>query len=153
MVAFKKRSWHWYIATKYGGLDSHTIDTNVCSYASKVLQGLAELLLIALIFGFCMGVPVVFMMGWVASMLIQWKFIEPNVLAMMGLGWIIFFLGIVVVIFTHRARVKLHQKLWKRQRDRYHLDSLDLARPIEPSLLATWYKSIKDKTCVNISFK
>lgn len=51
-LSFRKKSWHFHIASKYGGLYQHSNIVDLCTYICCFILGLIVLLLISIIFAF-----------------------------------------------------------------------------------------------------
>lgn len=146
-LKFENVPWHWQLAHVYGPLYDNggkTQTFNMCQYARAVLIG-AFVALCVMAAG---GIVVSFIgstVAWGAAMAVNASFIEPTVMTRIAV-----LIGVVLIIVWLLAmidRVVIYQagKIIKNRA------APQFRSTTEPGFIKQWYKSFKDKTCVDIT--
>lgn len=149
MKEFKlnKNSWHFKLATKFGGLDKHDTETNICRYFWKgIVLGSAFITFLA---GVASGV--LFILGGVVYhwyLLFTTGVLESGVVISLGLALVAGIVYICKVYLEHRSDKRRALARAKRE-----AESAGTYVEPEPGFVKQVYTSFKQKTCHKIVFE
>jgi len=146
----KRDSLSWRLASYYGPIDDwnkfEDIKTDVCSYARAVMVGVKNVLLILI----ALAVVSLFVgdfMAWVAASITLHDWIRPNEPAGLFIGAICLIGGTAFFIVCKEKFVPIIRDYVNRDK------TTEDCKQHEPSVLALWYKGIKEKTCFTITIE
>lgn len=140
---FNRDSWHYKVATEWGGMPKWFEDTNICEYSRAVMKGIAGLLLLtAAAFGLLYWVADT--IAWWIAMLVTGVFIEePGPIVLTGVTII----GTVSVVGGYLL-TRLQWWLEDRRRNKSN-NGYTQQKP--DSFVKKAWRSWKDKTCVRVT--
>lgn len=145
---FNRESWHFKVATKWGGFPKWFETTNICEYSRAVVKGS----FLALANGLLALVAIVGSLYWVAITIAWWTagivtgvFIEepgPIVLSMIVGG-----AGLIAggTYLIHKVMV------WNDVRKMNKSNEARIAHPKPDSFVKKAWRSWMDKTCVRVT--
>lgn len=141
----KKDSWHWWIATTFGGHETYDTESNICSYSRRVVLGS---LLFALAVFICLGLTasVGDLLAWVIVGL------QHGFLANLGLGMWAGLLLSGIAVLAAGACVVAGINMYGYKAKQF----VNAPKEISPGLYkdrfhVIWWRSFKDKTCAHIN--
>lgn len=154
--------WHWQLAHKYGPLynfDNTTTRTyDICTYVKAVGRGLLTVLMLT-IAGGMVGAVVGSFGAWVLATAMTMSYINPTLLTVVGISAIVG-VGASYVILTVidwlEVAVEAYDN-WRAGRsinkriERANQPFVEVEK--EPGFIELWYRSIKDKACIDITVR
>lgn len=143
-------SLHWRLAGYYGPLYQHkTHNIDMCSYGRAMLRGMFIVLLITFV---CCLVSAACgsTLGWVAAMIAMRQYIAPEQVATI----VPIFLAVCVAfaIWCGMEYSLTTYLRYRRDQRRNKWEEATIENPEVDSAFRVWYRSFKDKTCVQLTF-
>lgn len=141
---FNRDSWHYKVATRWGGMPEWFEDTNICDYTRAVMKGLLGALLLATL-AFALLYWAADTIAWWIAMLVTGVFIEePGPIILTGLT--------AFAIVVSSLSYALHRfSEWKLKRDEEKAGAAKHTPRKPDSFVKKAWRSWKDKTCVRVT--
>ena len=126
-MKISRNSWHYKVACLGGGIPR---TRDICAYTSDVFTGLVGIGVLTIIAGYSLFV-IGNVIAWIAAILVNGVFIEPNFFTMMGIFFFVITFPIILLLG-------------------YILNRHFKDKKPEPSFIRTAYLSWKNKWCTKI---
>jgi hypothetical protein len=139
MITLNKNSWHYRLATEYGGYTTYD-GQDICTYTKSIIGSLVVIAFCLLLFSFFSMLIIHFGLGIVFSFITGTLFFSE-------MGWAAF--AIFIVFGGGAASLWIIFYLRDRRREQIERDGL----LDHDGFLKHAYRSWKEKYCVRISFE
>jgi len=110
-MKISRNSWHYKVACLGGGIPR---TRDICAYTSDVLTGLVGVGVLTIIAGFSLFI-IGNVIAWIAAVLVNGMFIEPNFFTMMGIFFFVITFPIILLlgyILLSVYEEKKHSFIW-----------------------------------------
>lgn len=145
-LKFSKNSWHYKVATKFGGLEAWG-DLDFCEYVRSVLLGIFLLSMIAIIC-FAGLFALADWMAWVSAMIITGSMITPSEPAtIITACWVIAF---IIIGCVYGSRIYDNRKEARRLEAFKAWQAGGEYIPTQPGFITMAYRTLKEKTCFRV---